>query len=105
MKRTKKVPQSLQPMVWSRSVKKLLIEKDKVYIIHQVLRYGTLANIKWLFSVYPKTTITKVFYETPTKIYSPASLNFISHFILPRHATAIKKTNYLAHTPRGVARA
>src|SRR3989338_5105834 len=96
MKQEKKVPKSLQPIVWSRSIATLSLNKDKVYIIHQTLRFGTLAHIKWLFSAYPKSTISKVFYGTPSKIYSPASLNFISNFIIPRHAKAIKKTYYLA---------
>jgi hypothetical protein len=105
MKQAKKIPKSLQPILWSRTVGALNLDKDKVYIIHQVLRFGTLAHIKWLFSVYSKTMVTKVFYGMPVKIYSPASLNFISTFILPSHEKRIKKTNYFAHTPRSITRA
>lgn len=41
------IPKKLQPILWSTSVELLDIQKDKVYIIHQVLIYGTLDEIKF----------------------------------------------------------
>lgn len=53
------------------NVSKLDLEKDKTYIIHQVLSYGTLDEIRWLMGVYGKKTVREIFLSQPMKVYSP----------------------------------
>ena len=49
------IPSSLQSILWSSNIKKLNVEKDKTYIIHQTLAYGDIQDIKWLAqgTIYP----------------------------------------------------
>jgi len=61
----KEIPKTLQSILWSASVKKLDLDSDKNYIIHQVLTYGSLEQIRWLFETYGRKTIKEVFvYKT-----------------------------------------
>lgn len=77
-----KIPKSLQPILWSKEVESLDINKDKTYIIHQVLRYGSLENLKWLFKTYPYEEIKSEFIQNPSPIYTPPSLNFAKKILL-----------------------
>jgi len=70
-------PESLQAVLWSKSLANLELEQDKTYIIHQVLAYGLMEHLKWLFGVYPKSEIISVFLHYPVKIYTARSLNFL----------------------------
>ena len=42
------LPKQLQPVLWSVNIGNLSLEKDKYYIIHQILSYGRLDDILWL---------------------------------------------------------
>jgi len=77
-----KIPKNLQAVLWSEDVKTLDIRKDQVYIINQVLRYGSLNDIKWLFKTYPKSKVKSVFTKNPLPIFTPQALNFVSRFLL-----------------------
>ena len=81
-KKTIKAPTSLQGILWSKNIKNINLEKDKVYIIHQVLGYGSLQQIKWLFRVYKPTEIQEVFEKYPKKVYLPSVFYFVKNFIL-----------------------
>jgi hypothetical protein len=59
-----KLPQKLRSVLWSIDVNNLDLEKDKYYIIHQVLSFGILDNIIWLLSHYSKKTIIEVFRQS-----------------------------------------
>lgn len=76
------IPKSWQGILWSCNIKKLDWQKDKNYIIHQVLMYGDLKDIFLLFEIYSKKEIRKVFKEKPMKIYTPQTFNFIKNMIL-----------------------
>lgn len=76
------IPKHLQSLFWSTNADRLDQEKDKAYIIHQVLIYGTLADIRWLFQTYPKPEIIRVFLTTPYKNYPRAVFHFIKNYIL-----------------------
>jgi len=91
-----KIPYRLQGILWSVNVKNLDLEKDKNYIIHQVLMYGDLNEIKWLFKVYSKKEIRNVFEEAPRKIYSPQAFNFIKNIILDLKRKSISPQKYVA---------
>ena len=76
------VPRNLQAVLWSMSVNKLDLERNKNYIIHQILAYGRWEDIEWLFGVYKKEQIKEVFVKQPAKDYSPAGLKFVSKILL-----------------------
>jgi hypothetical protein len=90
-----KIPKSFQGILWSVNVKNLDLEKDKVYIIHQVLMYGNLKQIRWLFQVYGKKEIRRVFEETPMKIYSPQCFNFVKNIILNLKEKSLPTDKYI----------
>ena len=77
-----RIPQEFQPILWSTNIKSLDLEKDKNYIIHQVLMYGDLKEIAWLLKVYSKEEVKRVFEEAPMKIYDFQSFNFVKNIIL-----------------------
>ena len=43
------------------NVSKLDLEKDRAYIVNQVLSYGTLDEIRWLMRTYGKKRSEKFF--------------------------------------------
>ena len=45
------------------------LERDRTYIIHQILKYGTFADIQWLFKTYSKKDVSQVFINKPSKSY------------------------------------
>lgn len=77
-----RVPKHLQGILWSKDVKEIDPEKDRVYLIHQVLRYGDLDDIDWLFRQYEQEQVKRVFLESPLPIYSRSSLNFVKNYLL-----------------------
>lgn len=94
-KKQSKIPESLQGILWSCNVKDLDLEKDKVYIIHQVLSYGELKQIRWLFKIYGKKIIREVFLKKPVNVYSSSNLSFIKNILLGLKNVPIKKKQYI----------
>lgn len=94
---------NLQSILWSRSIKSLDLRRDKSYIIHHVLRYGTIEQIRWLLKTYSRRVIRSVVRTHPTKIYSPASFHLMST-ILGFPPTAIYEKKYLATTRRRITK-
>jgi|SRR3989338_9816349 len=92
-------PRFLQATLWSYPVEKLDLETDAVYIIHQVLSYGGLPEIKWLFGAYPESVIAKIFREKPMKLYRPAAFAFAKEILL-RQKTDLAPNLYVINTPR-----
>jgi len=78
----RKLPQFLQPTLWSLKVENLDVQKDKIYIINQILVYGGLKELRWLFKTYPKQVIKEVFLHQPLKIYTPTAFNFAKEILL-----------------------
>ncbi len=81
-KATNKIPSRLQPILWSVDVNHLDIEKHKGYIIHQVLRFGSMDDLRWLFNTYGKKEIRDVFITRPTKNYFNKDFYFVKNYIL-----------------------
>ncbi|PIV12741.1 MAG: hypothetical protein COS47_00935 [Candidatus Nealsonbacteria bacterium CG03_land_8_20_14_0_80_36_12] len=81
-KNLNKIPSEFQGILWSANVRELDLEEDKNYIIHQVLMYGSLEQIRWLFRTYKKEEIKKVFIENPVPIYTKPIFYFIKNIIL-----------------------
>lgn len=93
--KTVNLPASLQGVLWSKSVDLLDLEKDKIYIIHQILSYGSLQQIRWLFRVYSSSEIINVFLRFPKKIYQPAIFNFVKVFVLGLKEKTLSEEKYV----------
>jgi len=91
----KKIPSSFQPFLWSKSIDKLDRERDKIYIIHQILSYGDLKELKWLFRIYSRKEVREVFTKYPKKIYQPSVFYFIKDFILGFKNRRLKEEDYV----------
>ena len=76
------IPKSWRAILWSVNIGQLDWEKDKVYIIHQVLMYGSLENIRHLLEHYGRDTVSRIFVSNPKNIYTPQAFNFIKNYIL-----------------------
>jgi hypothetical protein len=95
-----KVPKNLQGVLWSADVSKLDIYKNKKYIIHQVLAYGTLKNLIWLFKTYKISEIKSIFIEYPEKDYTERTFNFVQKVVLNIPQKTIDKRYYVKNYPR-----
>lgn len=94
--RKTKVPKSLQGALWSVNVKRLDIDKDKEYITHQILMYGTLEEIRWLIRTYGIEAVRKTFRQTPYRIYTPPAFNFIKNSLLGLKQKRFDTSRYVA---------
>jgi len=90
----KSVPASLQPILWSKSIKNIDIEKDKIYIIHQVLSYGSMDDIRLLSRLYPKNEIINVFKNFPKRIYTRPVFLYLRDFLL-KIGPVLDEKNYV----------
>ena len=82
LKKSNKIPKGFQSILWSVRLEDLDLQKDKVYIIHQILSYGNLKELKWLLKNYSLSEIKEVFLNHPIRVYRPQSFNFIKEFFL-----------------------
>jgi len=88
-------PQSLQGVLWSVNVQQLDMQKDKEYIIHQLLNYGTMEELKWLFTTYGKSIIADCFFNHPMKIYPRSVFCFVTRFLFPIPPHALDEQDYV----------
>ena len=77
-----RIPKNLQGILWSKAVSEIDPKTDRVYLIHQVLRYGSLKDINWLFHFCPRSQVIKTFLEAPLPVYDLHSFNFVRSYIL-----------------------
>lgn len=92
---SKAIPKKLQPILWSTDVRLLDKEKHKAYIINQVLIYGTLDEINWLFDAYSKKEVARVFLTKPSKQYPKVVYYFIKNFILSLKDKTLDEQDYV----------
>lgn len=95
-----KVPKSFQGFLWSVRVNNLDIDKDKVYIINQLLAYGTFKEWRWLFKTYPLSTLRRIFINKPLKIYHPSIFNFVKNIVLGLKEVNLSPFKYDKNLPR-----
>ena len=94
------IPKRLQPILWSQNISLIDTKKDRPYIIHQVLRYGTLEDIAWLKKTYATRMLRGTFLKRPCKVYSASSLNFVKNILLGLGNARIDEKRYLSAAPR-----
>lgn len=85
----------LNPYTWY----KRNISPDSPDSIHNTLMYGTLDDIKKILNQIGREKVIKIFSENPKKIYSDASLHFVSSYIL-KIGEVPDKDKYLSYAPR-----
>lgn len=88
-------PKSLQGILWSTDVKRLDLEKNKGYIIHQLLLYGDLSELHWLFHTYSKKTIIDVFLSHPAKLYEKEGFQFVKNYLLGLQKVSLDEEDYV----------
>src|SRR3972149_9305214 len=98
----KKIPQKLQSVLWSSGVRKLNSERDKNYIIHQILSYGGLDEILWLFEKYGASQIIKTFTTTAFKDYRKARFYFVKNILLNLEDRDMSELLYVKNIPRDI---
>lgn len=76
MSKDKKIPSKMRWLFWSYDIKSLDLNKDKDYIITQVLNYGTWNDVRWLFRVYPEKEIMEVVKNPSRGLWFEKVLNF-----------------------------
>ncbi len=94
-----KLPKHFQALLWSKDINKIDLEKDKIYIIHQILAYGDMKDIHILFKIYPKSLIKEVFLNYPAKIYTKPVFRFVKNFVLKINNT-LPEEKYVRDFPR-----
>ncbi len=92
---SQKIPKSLQHILWSTNVDLLDINKDREYIIHQILMRGSFPELGWLFKTYTKKEIIDVFLNVPFKIYPKKVFYFVKNFLLCLKYKRIDEQNYI----------
>lgn len=98
--KNRKIPSFLQAVLWSVDIKDLNLEEDKIYIINQILAYGGMEELKWLFKTYPLKTIKAVFLKHPIKTYRAPTFNFVKEILLDLDKINLPKERYVINTPR-----
>jgi hypothetical protein len=76
------LPENLKGILWSKNIDYVDLENDKIYIIHQVLSFGDIEEIKWLFKNYSFAEIKMVFINIPKRIYTKPVFLFVKDYIL-----------------------
>ena len=76
------ISEKLQPILWSKNINNLDLEIDKIYIVHQVLAYGSMEDIKIIQKIYSEKEIKNIFINFPKKIYTKPVFLFIKNFLL-----------------------
>jgi hypothetical protein len=89
------VPEYLQPILWSKGFEKLSLEDDKNYIVHQVLMYGDLKDIKWLLETYSRSKVREIFVQQPKKVYTAPAFNFVKNFVLGLKGKKLEENKYV----------
>lgn len=75
------IPRNKQYLFWSKHTGDLDVNRDRAYIVHQTLAFGTLEDVRWLRTVYPIATIQKTFQYEPIKIYTPRAYHFTKRLL------------------------
>src|SRR4030066_2161531 len=76
------LPEKIKVILLSKNIKTLNPETDKVYIIHQVLSYGDIDDIKLLSKIYTLKEIKNIFLNFPKKIYTRPIYLFVKNYLL-----------------------
>ncbi|GAB4219527.1 MAG: hypothetical protein Fur009_6110 [Candidatus Microgenomates bacterium] len=93
------LPYYLKPFLWSVKLDSLDLKKDSYYIIHQILAYGDLKAIKWLFKTYSRQEIINNF-KKKFKDYRKQRFYFVKDILLELKNKEFNENYYVKNTPR-----
>lgn len=94
-----KVPIKLQSVLWSTDASKLDLQKDKYYIIHQILSFGMIDEIRWVLKIYTKEEIIDTF-KTSFKDYRRQRFYLVKDALLELDDWHPDERYYVKNTPR-----
>ncbi|TSC79731.1 MAG: Uncharacterized protein G01um101429_406 [Parcubacteria group bacterium Gr01-1014_29] len=77
-----KIPHFLQPFLWSVNIDGLDVNEDKVYIINQILAFGDMKALAWIFKTYSLHELRDVFSRHGMRIYREAGFYFVKDILL-----------------------
>jgi len=77
----RKIPKSFAPLFWFLDYKKLDPGEDKHLIIHQVLSYGTMDDLRELLKIYGFKTVRNEFKKPKAGLYQPKILAFCQYIL------------------------
>ncbi|MCL5675781.1 MAG: hypothetical protein M1120_01500 [Patescibacteria group bacterium] len=100
--KSQKIPKKLQGTLWSVGIDDLDLNKNKNYIVNQILSLGFLEELQWLLRTYPLSVIKQVFIEKPAKIYSFSSFNFCKNILLGLENKKLPANRYVKTLPRDI---
>lgn len=95
-----KLPNNLQGILWSVNIDNFDFKKNKDYVIHQVLAYGSWEHLFWLVNKYGLKEIRDTFVQIPAKDYTERTFNFTQKVLLNIPDNAIDKRFYVKTYPR-----
>lgn len=75
------LPQSVKATLWSYDLSGINLQKHKKLIISQVLNFGSLEAVSWLFSNYSSQEIKESALSLPLGAWDKKSLNLWSLFL------------------------
>lgn len=96
-----KIPSQLQSVLWSVNADNLDLKKDKYYIIHQILSFGSLEDISWLLSMYKREEIIEVF-MTSFKDYARPRFYLVKDAVLGLKNWHPDERDYVKNIPRNI---
>lgn len=88
-------PKTLQPFLWSTNVNLLDVDRDKSYIIHQILLYGTFKELQWLLTTYSKKEIIETFTNKPIRMYPKDMYIFVKDYLLGLEQVRLNEEDYV----------
>lgn len=71
------------------------LERDKAYIVNQVLAYGTLDEIRWLMKTYGKKTVKEVFLNQPMRVYTKPCFALMKNAMFDLKEVDIPEEKYI----------
>ena len=72
------LPQAVNAVLWSYDLSQIDLSKHKRIIISQVLNFGSLEAVSWLFDNYPSDEIKEAAINIPLGAWNKKSLNLWS---------------------------
>ena len=66
----------------------------------EILSYGGLDEIRWLFMIYTENEITNIFISVPYKDYFPARFHYVKNMMLHLQDKKLDSRLYVKNTPR-----
>lgn len=70
------LPKKVRQFFWSYDTQKMNVKDDSRIIVFNILNYGNISSIKWLFGIYPEREIIDNANHFPETSWDKKSLNF-----------------------------